>query len=199
VTREELDNLIRRTDPVDFCSNYLLDDSAWIFNPESGVPIRGDYNKFRQHMAAAINVSREDIFIVGSAKYGFSLTPNREKYLSSFHADSDLDVLIISRELFTGVWDAFLSAYYSGYNHILDRHRNEIFRRFFVLMSEERYSGSIYLRSICKSVDSMRKSAGVAFGISSPINYRIYASKDDAVQYHAMGMEKIQRGENGFN
>src|SRR5689334_2058261 len=51
-----------------------------------------------------------EIVVVGSAKTGFSLKP--EKAFAKFHDRSDVDVIIISAALFDDAWQRLLRLYY---------------------------------------------------------------------------------------
>ena len=66
------------------------------------------YVIFREQVAERFDVGYRDVCIVGSAKLGFSPTP--EKFGRSFHENSDVDVVIISEEWFQkGSFELFKS------------------------------------------------------------------------------------------
>lgn len=74
----------------DFCRKLVLHGIPCIFNGREH-----DYYEFRKKIANNFEVSFHEVYITGSAKLGFS--PFKEK---GFDLDSDIDVAIISSDLF---------------------------------------------------------------------------------------------------
>ena len=76
---------------------YLLFGTPYIF--------RDDENKFydlKNEIAGFLKVSQTNIFVVGSAKLGFSIAP--EKRYKHFNEDSDIDIAIIDGATFLRYW-----------------------------------------------------------------------------------------------
>lgn len=76
---------------------YLFDGLPFCF--------RGDPNlfyTFRSDICENFRIHPQNFTIVGSAKVGFSLAP--EKYGNAFSDSSDIDVVLVSDELFEGLW-----------------------------------------------------------------------------------------------
>lgn len=76
---------------------YLLCGTPYIF--------KDDENKFydlKNEIANFINVSQTNIFVVGSAKLGFSIAPS--KRYEHFNEDSDIDIAIIDEAAFLRYW-----------------------------------------------------------------------------------------------
>ncbi len=61
-----------------------------------------DYFLLRQEVAKNFNVHPNEVFVVGSAKLGFSIAPN--KRYRHFGEKSDIDVVIVSAKLFDEFW-----------------------------------------------------------------------------------------------
>lgn len=61
-----------------------------------------DYVKWRHLVATELGVDPMAVQLVGSARLGYSLNPR--KNFRKFHGDSDLDIAIISPELFDRAW-----------------------------------------------------------------------------------------------
>lgn len=75
---------------LDFCRRRILHGTPKVFeNNEEG------YYKFRKRIADKFDISFHEVFIVGSAKLGFS--PHKRKL---FDYESDIDVSIISSNLY---------------------------------------------------------------------------------------------------
>jgi hypothetical protein len=68
-----------------------------------------DTVRFQEYVAAALGVSTaaSDVLIVGSAKTGFSLDPDR--YFVPFHENSDLDIVVVHEGLFDEAWRTMLA------------------------------------------------------------------------------------------
>jgi len=78
----------------DACRRYLLHGTPFVFAGREN-----DFFDFRRRIAEKFGVGFHEVFVVGSAKLGFSSF--KEK---SFDLDSDIDVVIVSDALF----DAFM-------------------------------------------------------------------------------------------
>jgi len=74
----------------DACRRHLLHGTPFVFAGREN-----DFFDFRRRIADRLSVGFHEVFVVGSAKLGFSLF--KEK---SFDLDSDIDVVIVSDKLF---------------------------------------------------------------------------------------------------
>jgi hypothetical protein len=85
---------------------FLLEGTPYVFESS---PMK--YVIFREQVADRFSVGSQDVCIVGSAKLGFSPSPT--KYGKKFKEESDVDVVIISEELFhLGSFELFKSLNY---------------------------------------------------------------------------------------
>ncbi|QGY79304.1 hypothetical protein [Sphingorhabdus lacus] len=189
---EEFRALIAACDPEKFCEEQLFQKKSWLFEDSGLDEISSTYEEFRQAIGVATGVDPADIRLVGSSRFGFSMNPKPAKRFRPFNDESDLDVLIVSEQLFSEIWAQFRHAYYNGYAWVKERHGGDIFRRFLYLLREDRYNTS-YLRQAAKRMDEMTKEVLLQTGISRTLKYRIYANWTDAVSYHAHGIRKLQR------
>jgi len=82
-------------DMIDFCRRTVLHGTPKIFEGKED-----DFYAFRKRIAVKWNVSFHEVYIVGSAKIGFS--PFKRK---QFDLNSDIDVAIVSPELFSSFMD----------------------------------------------------------------------------------------------
>lgn len=75
---------------IDLARKYIIHGIPFVFleNPDS-------YYEFRKKIANHFHISYRDVYIVGSAKLGYSY---RKKTI--FSLNSDIDVAIVSKELF---------------------------------------------------------------------------------------------------
>lgn len=178
---------------VDFCRRYLFDQSSWVFKPDSGISTLGSYQDFQLTVAESVDTNPNNVAIVGSAKFGFSMAPG--KAYRNFHSiDSDIDVVIVSDDVFFAVWKEMREAIYAGYSH-LTRHSNEVMLKYIVLGSEEKYSTN-YLRETARTVKGLAAELNKSTRISNPFKFRIYSSWRDVELYHAEGVEKLKGAAN---
>lgn len=73
---------------------FILEGTPFVFESS---PMK--YVIFREQVADRFGLGSQDVCIVGSARLGFSPSPT-EKYGKTFKETSDVDVVIISEELF---------------------------------------------------------------------------------------------------
>lgn len=76
---------------------YLLFGTPYVFNDDED-----KFYEFKSEIANFFNVSQTNIFVVGSAKLGFSIAP--QKRYTLFNLDSDIDIAIIDGTLFLSYW-----------------------------------------------------------------------------------------------
>ena len=128
---------IAAADPVAFCQDRVFALNSWLFDESNLDEVTGDYADFRAAISDIVGVSNGDVRLVGSARFGLSMSPS--KGVRPFNDQSDLDVVIISNDLFNEVWGEFRAAYYNGYAWVKSRHSCDVFRRFLYLLREGRY------------------------------------------------------------
>lgn len=106
MTPDEFQKLASKHSSVELLKPCLHDDvTPYVFTPE---PTKWD--TFRDVLVSRLQVSRENIRVVGSARFGFSLKPWNN--LRSFSDTSDIDVIIVSSSMFDHLWLALLNAAY---------------------------------------------------------------------------------------
>ncbi len=75
---------------LETCQRYLLHGTPHVFSGRED-----SFFNFRRRIADKFSVGFHEVFVVGSAKLGFSLYKNKQ-----FYFDSDIDVVIVSEYLF---------------------------------------------------------------------------------------------------
>lgn len=109
-----LDPCLRETQP------------PFVFEPKPDA-----WDSFRDELVSHLSISRADIRVVGSGRFGFSLKPGHN--LRSFRDTSDIDVVIVNPGLFDQLWLALLAAAYprppitSKLGGWLGRRQNELY------------------------------------------------------------------------
>ena len=83
---------------IDFCRKNILHGTPFIFSQKED-----EYYEFRKRIAHRFDVSFYEVYIMGSAKLGFS--PHKRK---PFDLESDVDVAIVSEKLFSQIMDVVM-------------------------------------------------------------------------------------------
>jgi hypothetical protein len=93
----EFKRRIRSESLDDLVKDQMFGGEPYVFRdrPES-------MDILRQHIASGLKVSGDAITIVGSAKLGFSASP--DTFVRAFTEESDIDVIVVSPTLFDSVW-----------------------------------------------------------------------------------------------
>jgi hypothetical protein len=87
--------------PADFVDQVLFAAPPFAFR---GSP--AEYDSFRTELASRLSLSADDLLLVGSGRLGFSL--NSDHLARRFSPESDLDIVIISSEIFDRTWAELL-------------------------------------------------------------------------------------------
>lgn len=88
-------------------NKYYLSGSAFALDDNK-------YYRLRQSVSDHFEVEYAQVFIVGSAKLGFSIKPKRR--FMPFYDKSDIDIVVVSSTLFEKIWkEVFLFDKNGGY------------------------------------------------------------------------------------
>ena len=98
--------LLEQQTDLQLLARCLHDDSApYVFEPNPG-----GWDIFRDELVSGLGVSRSDVRVVGSGRFGFSMKPGHG--LKNFADTSDVDVVVVNANLFDELWLALLEAAY---------------------------------------------------------------------------------------
>jgi hypothetical protein len=127
MTSQEFRDLLEQQSDLQLLGPCLRDDrTPYVFQQKPAA-----WDTFRDELALGLHVSRADIRVVGSARFGFSMKPGHN--LKSFSDTSDIDVVIVNANLFDQLWMALLDAAYprrpitNVLGGWLQRRRNELY------------------------------------------------------------------------
>lgn len=190
-TKEELATLIRSSTAAEICEARLFNSVPWLFAADSQYKPSGSYDEFRAAIADPIGAVFTDIFLVGSAAFGRSTNPRTERFLETFNDESDLDVVILSSDLFESVWKDLAVAYYAGYSELMAHHGKNVFRGFVV--PPVKNVGSTLLNDLIKRISEMKRLVQLRTRVQQPLKYRIYKDRDSALAYHIHSLEKCKK------
>ena len=196
---EEIKRDIRDMDCRQFYLQHIVRSDNWYFEKilnYSPTDISKISDDFRMTISESMGISFNSIMIVGSGKIGYSLSP-KEKMLAPFCVDekggrkvSDIDVAIISSDLFTEFWKLFRTSYSSKYSSTYQKIYNEIYRGY---INEK----NIQEVDLCRqkwlpiSAESKKMLADKLF-IRHEITYRIYRSWEDFEEYNLKNIQKLK-------
>ena len=91
---------------------HLFDGEPYVFRTSAKA-----HTLLKQHVSQRLNTVEDDIRIVGSARIGFSLSP--DSFGRQFSAESDIDVIVINEQLFDLIWMTLLRWHYPRRNQPL--------------------------------------------------------------------------------
>jgi len=103
----------------DIINKYIIFGNPYVFEGQEEA-----YYQLKKRIAEFLNVNQRDIFVAGSGKLGFSLSPQKlwQKFDGNPEKDSDIDVVVISKNAFDKYWQAIFDF---RNNQIKSKIRNE--------------------------------------------------------------------------
>ena len=96
----------------EFYIKYIVKSNYWYFSEYLHIPsdkVIDVLDRFKEIISENFHISFHSLQLVGSAKTGFSLSP--QKALSPFHDESnsqkssDIDIALVSEKLYQHYWD----------------------------------------------------------------------------------------------
>lgn len=199
-TIEEIKADLKSMDERQFYLRYIVRSDNWYFENVLNCPkaeLARVSDDFRMTISETLGISFNSIMLVGSGKIGYSLSPT-EKLFLPFCVDggardiSDLDVAIISSDLFHKFWWLFRKSYSSKYSYWYKKFiYNAIYRGYI----NEKW---IDIVDGCRrewaeiSAASKRKLTDKLF-IRHEATYRIYRSWEDFEEYNLKNIAKIKK------
>lgn len=188
---EFIENLKSQSTPWLY-RKYLLGHDIWYFREYLNKPNHASiYDDMKIFMSGSLGIHVNNIAIVGSAKLGFSISPVEGKKFAPFSEESDLDIAIVSPEIFRKSWDAFIDLSRRGHLNSYQFITSNIFKRFVMLKKPD--SRSDFFREWSGRVDPCKRDLQTQFSIKHEINYRIYESWEAVELYHCNGIEKLKK------
>ena len=160
--------------------------------------------ELRNHLCADLKISAESTIVIGSAKIGFSLSPDAR--FRQFSDESDIDVLIVDERIFDDIWKIILEWHYPRRIRGLggldgtwgNRRRRDLYWGWF-MPDKIRYEGLSFpevlkpLRDISTGWFNAFKSLSHFPEFSRRnITGRLYRTWDHALLYHVDGLRQIR-------
>lgn len=191
--------LVRNSDDLaPIVEALVLDGVPYVFESRPQ-----DWQDLRSALTRTLGTRSEDIFIVGSAKMGFSLAPR--KFGRPFSEGSDIDVAIIDSELFDTLWLSVVRWHYRRRHRLPpadrkwdDDRRQELYWGY-VNPTSFQYKGLTSPGPLrpAKRVSTRWFNAFQELGRIPPISGRritgrLYRSREHAVAYQDQCLRKIR-------
>jgi hypothetical protein len=164
-----------------------------------------DLHVLRQHLVSHLHLAAEGIIVVGSAKTGFSLSP--DNFPRPFGVESDIDVVVVSETLFDAYWTICLEYFYprragmlprADHQWLRDRKHDVFWGRF--VPHYMRYEGLSFpevlrpLRDLSTAwFNAFRSLSTYEQFRGRDITGRLYRSWNHALAYHADGLRQIKQ------
>lgn len=198
-TKENIKRDLTDTNVKNFFMKYILRADNWYFEKILDIDekdIIHAVDDFKMLVSDAFDIGFNNVVMVGSAKLGFSLSP--EKFLKTFteegETQSDIDIAIISPQLFDNFWSLFRTAY------------NVTNKKYYKYISRGIYRGYISDTDLL-NVEECRKQwinrsnqatkrLQRKMYFKHEIHYRIYRDWKDLEEYHIQSIEQL-KGELG--
>lgn len=199
--KKDLENLTEKQ----FYTKHIIRSDNWYFekylgrSPSDIIHLTDDY---RLIISESFGISFNSVMMVGSGKIGFSLSPvgskdDKSKLFLPFNDDenirkiSDLDIAIISSDIFHKFWKLFRKSYKTVYQNTYNHIFNEIYRGYI----NER--NIIEIENCRKEWNKMafmsKKNIKENLYFKHEISYRIYRSWEDFEDYNLQNIRKIKR------
>jgi Protein of unknown function DUF262 len=191
--------LIKSLDQV--VKDYVFEGLPYVFRDTPQL-----MKTLRSHLCNSLSISAERTIIIGSAKTGFSLSP--DTVFRQFSDESDIDILVVDEKIFDDIWKIVLSWHYPrriGGLGGLDaswggRRRRDLYWGWFV-PDKIRYEGLSFpevlkpLRDISTAwFNAFRSLSRFPEFSRRNITGRLYRTWDHALLYHADGLRQIKEG-----
>ncbi len=175
---------------------FLTGNDVWYFkNYLKKEDYSNVYDEFKKYIANNFKVSFQEVAIIGSAKTGFSLSPDKKEKLQKFgtasDCTSDIDIVLISNRYFNKFWNMYLERkqkhYIKDYNYVT----NCIFQKFITFKGFDAYEDEEYA-NWKKQTGEYQKILEAEFDILHPAHYRIFDSWSAAESYYKNSIDKLK-------
>jgi hypothetical protein len=196
---ESFKTLLHAGSESDLLSTCLHDASTpFVFSPRPD-----SWEEFRMSLKSSLGVDGNDIRIIGSGRFGFSMKPGRN--FKAFNDQSDIDVVIVNAHLFDSLWQALLEAAYPRGNihstaggWLKDR-RNELYTGWITPLEinlNPKFFGSrakAVAQTRLKWFDALKNAAQIPPRRHEDINSRLYRTWRHAELYHLSSLSALRQ------
>ena len=180
-TPQEIKSDLINIDIKQFYIKYIIKSNNWYFTDYQHTPQEELIDKmdtFKEIISNSFNVSFHSAQIVGSAKLGVSLSPNKafKEFVthstSKSEKESDIDIAIISNNLFSDIWEKLRNGKKEFY---IPQYKELASSIFLGYIDDKNFKDLDFLRKEWEekiSSSNIKLQSDIA--IIHPISYRIY-------------------------
>lgn len=189
----EIKNDIVNMHKEDFYIKYLIRSNNWYFEnilSKKDSEIMSITDEFKFIVSKSFGVSFNNVLMVGSGKTGYSFSPSKKAF-KKFNSQSDIDIAIISNNLFLDYWTLFRKNYSLSNKYL------------YGFISRGIYRGYISERNInnideCKVIWTRKsnisnKKLKEDLYFQNKISYRIYRQWEDFEEYTLQSIELLAK------
>lgn len=170
-------------------NEYIISGEIWVFKKLFGDEWFQKFDSFKKYVSKKLNVHYNDISIAGSGKLGFSLNP--EKHYKKFDKQSDIDIIIVSQELFHVFWKEYTLC---SYKRVRFRNFDKIcfgIMRKYLFLEIIDSPNNLFIQWE-KNTKGFEKDIQMLFGIENEVHYRIFESWSAAQDYYISSIERCK-------
>lgn len=196
-TKEEIRRDLVELSVREFYMKYLLRGDNWYFTNILGIEekdVLHTIDDFKMLVSETLGVGFNNVIMVGSGKLGYSLSPEKEKFLRPFRDEeddkSDVDIAIISPYLFDFFWRLFRSSY-NVTNQSYYRYIARSIYRGYISDSDLMKIDECRIAWLEKSNEATKKLQRNMY-FRHEIHYRIYRDWKDLEEYHVQAIEELR-------
>ena len=185
--------------PIEFYMKHIIKSKNWYFSNYLNIPhteILDKMDYFKEIVSSALEINFHSLQMVGSAKTGYSLSPN--KIFRPFHCEvgeeesSDIDIAIVSSRLYGEYWYKL-------------RHQKQVYYDtvYYNRLATSIYKGFINEKDLLKingvkndwesKVQPLNIRLQDRLGFVHPVTYRIYRSWEDLEDYQIYSIKKAKK------
>jgi hypothetical protein len=185
----EIKEFIDSNTETEIYYRYLIGQEVWYFQ-RCGDEFSTDYDEFKKFISLKLDVPFNNISIVGSAKTKYSFSPS--KNFKEFNDESDFDLIIVSKEMYINIWNAYRNISQQTFLHGFSRKCANIFNGFVSIKDSDPTYGNEILKEWQRKVRTFKADLQLKFKIQHEINYRIYSDWESVQDYHVRGIAKLK-------
>lgn len=206
-TLEEIKNDLKELSDREFYIKHIIRSDNWYIEDYLGkrdTEIVKTIDDYRLIVSNSFNVTINSVIMVGSGKNGFSMSPpnvaapEMTKTFLPFNNDekvrkvSDIDIAIVSDELFHEFWSLFRESYKKRYENTYRHVYQEIYRGYLNERNIVEVEGCRVKWNTMASAAKNKLHSDLFFHHN--ISFRIYRSWTDFEAYNLQNIKALQRG-----
>lgn len=194
-SKEEIERDLKEFDVREFYMKYLLRADNWYFENILGISekdILHTVDDFKMLVSDSMDIGFNNVVMVGSGKIGYSLSP--KKFMKPFYDEgeekSDIDIAIISPQLFDYFWKLFRKSYNVTNKKYYSYIARGIYRGYISDMDLMNIDECRVAWAEKSSITTKRLQRSMYF--RHEIHYRIYRDWKDLEEYHVDAIKQLK-------